>query len=158
MQKDHDPAKLGIKEQPWARMIFESDIDIDEIGPMDFLYGRWKGREVGELGEAHPYAELEALTIGCMHVVLHVDVYKVWMQRDLPFLNRAMKAYRRLQDTNLTYDLIGHLIDDHDSIVGLVTEPMLGRTITLHDASLVFSALRRLNSFGYILDTPWEGR
>ncbi|KAF5344863.1 hypothetical protein D9756_011175 [Leucocoprinus leucothites] len=132
VQKDHNPARFSIKEQPWARLIPEEDIDFEEIGPLDFRFGD------GGAGKS-------------------VNVYKVWMSKDLAFLDRAMKAYRRLQDTNLTYDLIGHLIDEYGSLIGLVTEPMLGRAISLHDAPLVFSALQRLNSIGYILDTPYEG-
>jgi hypothetical protein len=85
-----------------------------------------------------------------------IDIYRVWMDSDFPLLDRAMKAYRRLQDTTLTYDLIGHLVDSSGSLVGLVTEPMHGRAICLHDAPLVFSALRELNSVGYILETPDE--
>ncbi|KXN83004.1 hypothetical protein AN958_01939 [Leucoagaricus sp. SymC.cos] len=131
-QRYKEMDRYQVKEQPWARLIPEDEIEFEEYGPMEFRYGRWRGREV--------------------------DVYKVWMDRDLKFLNRAMKAYRRLQDTSLTYDLLGHLICPiTGSIIGIVTEPMLGRRITLHDAPLVYSALHDLNSIGYILDTPHEG-
>jgi hypothetical protein len=37
-----------VKEQPWARLISEDEIEFEEYGPMEYRFGRWGGREVGE--------------------------------------------------------------------------------------------------------------
>lgn len=83
-------------------------------------------------------------------------MYKVWTDRDLPFLNHAMKAYRRLEGMNLTYEILGHVVDGDGTIVGIMTEPMKGRPLELHDESLVFDSLKRLIDIGWILDFPWS--
>ncbi|KAF9448410.1 hypothetical protein P691DRAFT_775417 [Macrolepiota fuliginosa MF-IS2] len=120
-----------VKELPWARKVRESEIEIDEFGPLEYRFGKWKGREV--------------------------DVYKVWMDDDVDFLDRAMKAYRRLQDMNMTFDMLAHVVDDDDNIVGIMTEPMEGRCIEPHDWKLVFDSMRKLNDIGWILDAPHGG-
>lgn len=79
------------------------------------------------------------------------------MDRDMHFLDRAMKAYRRLQGMNLTYDVLGHVADDDGNIVGIMTEPMLGRRIELHDAKLVYDSMQKLSEIGWILDAPHDG-
>lgn len=45
IQRHKEVAKL--KEQPWARVVFESEIEYEEIGPLEYRFGKWKGREVG---------------------------------------------------------------------------------------------------------------
>jgi hypothetical protein len=49
MQKERRKDMSNVKEQPFARMVPETDIDYDEVGGLGFRFGRWKGREVGKI-------------------------------------------------------------------------------------------------------------
>jgi hypothetical protein len=49
MQRERKKDISDIKEQPFARMIFETEIDYDEVGGVGFRFGKWRGREVGKI-------------------------------------------------------------------------------------------------------------
>lgn len=85
------------------------------------------------------------------------DVYRVTMDQDFGFLNRAMKAYRRIQDMNLSYDMLGHVLDEDGNIVGIMTEEMKGNKVTYRDYGIVIAAFEKLIEIGYILDFPHLG-
>ncbi len=48
IQKHKTVDRYRIKEQPWARVVYERDIEFDEYGPLDYHFGKWKGAEVGK--------------------------------------------------------------------------------------------------------------
>lgn len=85
------------------------------------------------------------------------DVYRITLDQDFGFLNRAMKAYRRLQGMNLSYDMLGHVLDEDGNIVGIMTEPMIGQWVRYRDYDVVMRAFEKLIEIGYILDFPHLG-
>jgi hypothetical protein len=90
-------------------------------------------------------------------ICVAADVYRVTMDQDFHFLDRAMKSYRRIQGMNLSYDMLGHVLDEDGNIVGIMTEAMIGNWVTYRDYDIVMKAFEELIEIGYILDSPHLG-
>jgi hypothetical protein len=55
-----------------------------------------------------------------------------------------MMAYLLLQGLDITYTILGHLVQSDGSVIGVITEPEVGRLVQFRDRSLVYDAISRL--------------
>ncbi|KAF8992746.1 hypothetical protein BDQ17DRAFT_1369125 [Cyathus striatus] len=62
-----------------------------------------------------------------------------------------MYNYRTLEGFDLTFNVLGHLVRS-GTIIGLVTEPAVGREIKPEDRSLVYKAVAKLQKCGFLLN------
>jgi len=70
--------------------------------------------------------------------------------RTMQNLEREMQGYIALQDLDLTYEALGHVVEDDGTIVGLVFEPYAGRLLQYRDRALVYDALSRVQQRGLV--------
>ncbi|KAG5653542.1 hypothetical protein H0H81_012351 [Sphagnurus paluster] len=61
-----------------------------------------------------------------------------------------MWGYRALQGLDVTYQVLGHLVENDGTIVGLVSEAQVGRLLQYRDRSLIYEALSRVQQRGLV--------
>ena len=57
-----------------------------------------------------------------------------------------MNAYRLLQGLNITYAVLAHVINSDGSVIGVVTEPEVGRLVQARDRRIVYEAISQLQN------------
>ncbi|RDB17631.1 hypothetical protein Hypma_001080 [Hypsizygus marmoreus] len=107
----------------WAPLIEEKDITYTTWWPNEVRGGHWRGQEV-------------EVTVG------RDDFF-------LETLELIMFAHLLLHGLDLTYKVLAHIVED-GSVVGLVTEPELGRLVQYRDRGLVYDAISRIQRRGLI--------
>ncbi|RDB17607.1 hypothetical protein Hypma_001101 [Hypsizygus marmoreus] len=106
----------------WAPLIEEKARTFTKFWDVTDRGGYWKGREV--------------------EVVLGYDDFHG------KILEAITLAYWALQGLDITYEVLGHLVEEDGSVVGLVTEPTTGRLVQYHDRALVYDAFSKLQRRG----------
>lgn len=56
-------------------------------------------------------------------------------------LDRRMQAYLALQDLDLTYEILGHIVQSDSRMIGIITEAQAGRPAQYSDRDSVYRAL-----------------
>ncbi|KAF8988970.1 hypothetical protein BDQ17DRAFT_1547733 [Cyathus striatus] len=109
----------------WAPVIREDEIKLKTFVELaHYRIGEWKGQEV--------------------------DIYRGYNDNSFKHLNQMMENYRILEGMDLTFRVLGHLISDDGAVVGIVTEPAVGREITATDRSLVYNVVANLQKRGFL--------
>ncbi|KAF9484219.1 hypothetical protein BDN70DRAFT_917909 [Pholiota conissans] len=114
----------SVTTKPWTTYIPERDVEFTVWGSCTDRRGIWKGKKV--------------------------DVMYGWNNLEIWALDRAMRGARAVEGLDLTFEVYGHLVGDDGNIIGLVTEAASGRMIKLSDKGLVYSAISKLQSHGFI--------
>ncbi|KAF8064301.1 hypothetical protein FPV67DRAFT_1629387 [Lyophyllum atratum] len=122
MQKRRSLRKLTCRT--WERLISRKEISFTRFWQIDIWNGYWKGQEI--------------------------DVFMAYNDRSMYSLDREMWGYLALQGLNLTYQALGHVVDDDGTVVGLAYEAHAGRVLQYRDRSLVYDALARVEQRGLI--------
>ena len=65
-------------------------------------------------------------------------------------LNRGMYGYRALQDLDVTFKVLGHLISKDGTVIGLVSEAAWGRMVRPSDAALIYKTIAEVQNRGII--------
>lgn len=65
-------------------------------------------------------------------------------------LNRGMYGYRAVQDLDVTFEVLGHLISEDGTVIGLVSEAAWGRMVKLSDAALIYKTIAEIQNRGII--------
>jgi len=65
-------------------------------------------------------------------------------------LNRGMYGYRALQDLDVTFEVLGHLISKDGTVIGLVSEAAWGRMVRPSDAALIYKTIAEVQNRGII--------
>ncbi|KAF8988971.1 hypothetical protein BDQ17DRAFT_1434787 [Cyathus striatus] len=114
-----------------APFIEESEIKLKRFinGNVEERVGEWNGQEV--------------------------DIYRAWNPESLYRLHVMYENYRALEALDLTFQVLGNLVDSDGTIVGLVTEPNVGREIRNEDRSLVYKAIANLQKQGIYSREFW---
>jgi hypothetical protein len=55
-----------------------------------------------------------------------------------------MVGYLALQGLDITYTILAHVVQSDGSVIGVVTEPEVGRVVQFRDRALVYDAISRL--------------
>lgn len=75
---------------------------------------------------------------------MHTDLFVGWDDSSLEKVEREMKAYRALRHLDMTFEVLGHLVKPGGAVIGIVTEPAIGRSVEYKDLALVYEAASRL--------------
>lgn len=108
----------------WAPLIRETEIEYTVWGMGFERRGLWRGMEV--------------------------DVFYAWNDMEFWRLNRGMYGYRAVQDLDVTFEVLGHLISEDGTVIGLVSEAAWGRMIKPSDATLIYKTIGELQHRGVI--------
>lgn len=65
-------------------------------------------------------------------------------------LNRGMYGYRAVQDLDVTFEVLGHLISEDGTVIGLVSEAAWGRMVKPSDAALIYKTIAEIQNRGII--------
>jgi hypothetical protein len=65
-------------------------------------------------------------------------------------LNRGMYGYRAVQDLDVTFEVLGHLISEDGTVIGLVSEAAWGRMVKPSDATLIYKTIAEIQNRGII--------
>jgi len=65
-------------------------------------------------------------------------------------LNRAMYGYRAVRDLDVTFEVLGHLISEDGTVIGLVSEAAWGRMVKPSDAALIYKTIAEIQNRGII--------
>ncbi|TFK36583.1 hypothetical protein BDQ12DRAFT_736910 [Crucibulum laeve] len=111
---------------PCVPDIYEHEIQTIRWVSADFRVARWKGREV--------------------------DINYAWDDDELERVKDSMSNYNALKALGLdfTYEVLGVLRLEDDSIAGLVTEPQCGTLPKSGDRTLVYDAFAKLQAAGFL--------
>ncbi|RDB17619.1 hypothetical protein Hypma_001066 [Hypsizygus marmoreus] len=108
----------------WAPLIEEKEITYTTWWPTEVRGGYWRGREV--------------------------EIILGWDDIFLKCLELIMFAHLLLRGLDLTYKVLAHIVEKDGTVVGLVTEPELGRLVQYRDRGLVYDAISRLQRRGLV--------
>ncbi|PFH48849.1 hypothetical protein AMATHDRAFT_5430 [Amanita thiersii Skay4041] len=111
-----------IKYPPYAPLIHEDEIQYIRPVRGYLREGLWKGR--------------------------HVDVWVGWNDHSLRQLERQMRSYDLLRSLDVTYGVLGHIIDSQGNIIGMVTEPAYSRPFQATDLLAIDDAMARMRKLG----------
>ncbi|KAF9458697.1 hypothetical protein BDZ94DRAFT_1239795 [Collybia nuda] len=103
----------------WAPRVDENDIVYTTWWECEHRAGIWNGREV--------------------------EVFMGWDGDGMQMedLERSMRGYQYVQGMDLTYEVLGHVMR-HDIVIGLMTEPHIGRIMQDRDRALLYDAVSRM--------------
>lgn len=107
-----------ISTPTWVPRIEEQEITYVKWILVDMRMGRWKEKDV--------------------------DVILGYEDHYLQRVEATMNGYRRLEGLDITYAVLAHVISGDGSVIGVVTEPEVGRLVQAQDRSLVYDAITRL--------------
>nr|GAT49660.1 predicted protein [Mycena chlorophos] len=118
-----------ITARPWTTLIPEYELEITGYTRLsaEDRFGRWRERDV--------------------------DVFRAWNDRTVNELQQMMLAFQRLAHAGLediVFDVLGHIHDACHDIVGVVQEPVCGRTVCVGDRSKVYSTLAKVERAGLV--------
>jgi len=108
----------------WAPFILETDIEYTVWGVGNERRGIWRGKEV--------------------------DIFYAWNDVQFWCLNRGMYGYRAVQDLDVTFEVLGHLISMDGTVIGLVSEAAWGRMVKPSDAALIYKTIAEVQNRGII--------
>jgi hypothetical protein len=129
----------------WAPLIEEKDIIYTRWFLVDVRTGYWKGREVGR-------AHFRLFTDQHGFTRCATDVIVGYEDHYLKRVDATMKGYRALQGFDLTYPVLAHVISSDGSVIGIVTEPEVGRLVQYRDRTLVYQAIAQLQQHHLIFN------
>jgi len=86
----------------------------------------------------------------CIELPNYLDVFYAWNEMEFWCLNRGMYGYRAVQDLDVTFGVLGHLISTDGTIIGLVSEAAWGRMVRLSDAALIYKTIAEVQNRGII--------
>jgi len=78
-----------------------------------------------------------------------VDVIVGYEDHYLKRVDATTEGYRALQGFDLTYTVLAHVISSDGSVIGIVTEPEVGRLVQYRDRTLVYQAIAQLQQRHY---------
>lgn len=107
-----------VRTPTWAPLIEEKEMTYVKWFLVDVRIGYWKGRGV--------------------------DVILGYEDNYLRRVDSAMMGYRLLEGLDLTYDVLAHVVQSDGAVIGMVTEPEVGRLVQFRDRALVYDAISRL--------------
>ncbi|GLB44525.1 hypothetical protein LshimejAT787_1701520 [Lyophyllum shimeji] len=123
LQKQRRMPKLTC--HTWARLIPFNEVHFTRFWPgLDIWNGYWKEREV--------------------------DVFMAYNDRTMRILDQEMRGYLALQGLDLTYEVLGHVVNNDGTIVGLAYEAHVGRLLQFRDRALVYDALSKVQQRGLV--------
>jgi hypothetical protein len=134
----------------WAPLIEEKETIYTRWFLVDVTTGYWKGCEVGR-AHFRLFADQHGLT-GCA-----TDVIVGYEDHYLKRVDATTKGYRALQGFDLTYTVLAHVISSDGSVIGIVTEPEVGRLVQYRDRTLVYQAIAQLQQRHLIFLNPYIG-
>ncbi|RDB20140.1 hypothetical protein Hypma_012975 [Hypsizygus marmoreus] len=108
----------------WAPLIDEKEITYTKFWFSSNWGGYWKGREV--------------------EVVVGWDDY--WAET----VEWFTLSHWALRGLDITYEVLGHLVEPDGTVVGIVTEAETGRLVQYRDRPLVYDAISRIQQRGLI--------
>jgi hypothetical protein len=126
-----------VRAPTWAPLIEEKEIIYTRWFLVDVRTGYWKGREVGRAC-FRLFADHHGFTACATDVILGYEDH--YLKR----IHDAMMGYHALLDMDLTYKVLAHVISSDGSVIGVVTEPEIGRLVQHRDRTLVYQAITRL--------------
>ncbi|GLB44523.1 hypothetical protein LshimejAT787_1701500 [Lyophyllum shimeji] len=108
----------------WTRLVSRREITFTRFWDIGGWNGYWKGQEV--------------------------DVFMAYDAYSIDTLDREMWGYLALQGLDLTYEALGHVVEDDGTIVGLMFKPTVGRLLEYRDRALAYNALARIQARGLV--------
>jgi hypothetical protein len=72
------------------------------------------------------------------------DVILGYEDHYLRRIDATMNGYLLLQGLDITYTVLAHVVHSDGSVIGIVTEPEVGRLVEYRDRALVYDAITRL--------------
>ena len=125
-----------VRAPTWAPLIEEKEIIYTKWFLVDVRMGHWKGREVGR-----------PCIIYCRSLYVYACTLDVILGYEDYYLKRVedtVMGYLALKGLDITYAVVAHVIHTDGSIIGVATEPEVGRLVQFRDRTLVYDAISRL--------------
>jgi hypothetical protein len=118
---------------------------------LNIQYGDWARSDV-EFGKG--WKLVCEFQLGVRRQVIYInsqpDVSYAWNDMEFWRLNRGMYGYRAVQDLDVTFEVLGHLISEDGTVIGLVSEAEWGRMVKPSDAALIYKTIAAIQNRGII--------
>ncbi|TFK36584.1 hypothetical protein BDQ12DRAFT_667725 [Crucibulum laeve] len=74
----------------------------------------------------------------------HVDLLLGHNDFTLDLVQAEMTGQRYVWGLDLTFEVLGHIVNDEDEVIGIMTEPAYGRLVEYRDRTAVYTAMVKL--------------